>query len=311
MEDLSVVLNEMLSIIREELDVTQVELAKRLNCSQELISKIENKNRELSYELIFTLSSLSKVDLHFFRYISSKFKTTEDYLLFAELSNLIDSDVSGNINRIEELNNKNPLTESRDYGDLNAILYYSEIVVAYYKYQDYHKVIRIALKACEWENKKIKTDYIKSLKLGYYYGIYSMLVKAHVKVGYVDTALMFTDMFFKHFKEVWSDKRFTMVTDRYVYRKFYIGINVGHIMAKYAMKDYEEVITLSEALLKELKKFNLLIEAEEIIALKAKSLVRLNRNDEAEEIITDLKVICKYLDKNDFYESFKRELLMQ
>ncbi len=303
MGDLSYILNEIFAKVRTELGYTQYEMALNLNCSQELISKIENKNRDMSYDLMFSLAAISKMDFHYYRYIASKFLNKEDYDIYLELAKMTDTDYIGGFEGLEELLNSTNAKEKLTYGEPRALVIYCEALVQFYKYKDYEKVVEICLDGGLWEESKLGTYKITTLKAGYYYGVFALLVRGELELGNLEIGLKLCENFFLHVEDVWQTEYYELAITNYLYRKFYLEIYCVYISLCLESGDFNKVIELCDMLLEKCKDLNVLHTVKFIMRWKVEALCKKNENKAAKDLYNELKIICKYSDtKNQFNE---------
>ncbi len=310
MGDLSYILNEIFAKVRSELGYTQYEMAVNLNCSQELISKIENKNREMSYDLMFSLAAISKMDFHYYRYIASKFLNKEDYDIYLKLVKLTDTDYIGGFEELEEALISTNAKERLTYGEPRALVIYAEALVQYYKYNDYKKVVEICLDGGLWEESKLGKYKITTLKAGYYYGVFALLVRGELKLGNVEIALKLCDNFFMHYEEVWENEYYELAVSNYLYRKFYIEIYCVYIRLILEIKDFDKANKLCDELLETSNELNILHSIKYLMSWKIEALCELDMKQEAKELLNELIIMCKYSDKQNRFDK-NIELLVE
>ncbi len=305
MKDLTYILNELLTKVRVELGYTQYEMAEKLNCSQELISKIENKKRELSFDLIYALADISKMDFHYYRYISSKFVDKEEYLAFCELARLINTDNLKNIDKLEEKLVELEAINTFNNGEAYALVSYCHVVISYYKYEDYEEVVDRCITTLGWNEEAIINNKVITLKSSYYYGIYSLLIKANIELEKLETAHKLCMKFFNHVQCVWGEEEFKLSTDTYFYRKSYLSLYVDYITVCFEQNELSRVLSLCEVALDKCSELNILQPMKFILSLKVQALCKLNKIEEAKCTYNELEVICKYSNqKETFVEVF-------
>lgn len=305
MDDKSYSFNGLLKEIRTDLGYTQKELANMLNCSQELISRIEKGERDIADDLLIKLSTIYKTDLIDYKLNIQKFKSLLDYKAYHELIYLINYE--NNLKLIEE-KLKDEVVQNLDYGEPLLLKRHCMALLESNVHQNFEKTIEITLENLECTLEELPTLRLNTLKSPFYYASLLVLTPALFVTGKKDLAITTTEKFLSHLDEMWDNSFFKYSIQNHQYVKNYVLI-LNNLAYMYFLEgEYEKSNNICDLTIKKSGNFYTLFAYHHVFKVKIEALYHLGRLEEAKKAYTHLELYCDYLGYDKHLERVRFDL---
>lgn len=291
MHDTTYSFNTLLKNIRLEFGFTQKELADKLNCSQELISRIEKGKRDIADDILLSLSTLYKTNLFDYQANFKNFKNFSDYKLYHELLALADDE--NNIELIQAKLNDNRIANF-DYGEPLLLKNYCQSLVELYIQSNYDKCIKICLSSLECSSENLISIELNTLKSPFYYSSILTLAPALFKSGKVELAKTVSELFLKHFELMLENEFFNYSKNSYLYAKYTVLIMVNYAEMILATGDYLRANELCDESIRKSGLLNTLSGVHHILKTKSEAIYLSGNHKDAAIIFRHLEIYCKY-----------------
>ncbi len=294
-------LNNLIKQLRIEHGYSQNDLAELMHCSPQHISRLEKGLREVTDELISSLSIVFNVDFYHLKSKLERFNSITDYTDYYFLRQAIEKqDIVVIEKKLAELD---ACPTRFNYGQPLLLKGYCHALLLSYKYKEYEKSIECCYTALNCTEEDLLSFNGKSLKFISYYSIVLLLLFNYYSVGKIDTALRIGEQVLKHFDELQKNNYFSFLNQEYMFKKAYINLlnNMGYLYLE--NKDYESAFNISIKSIKSCSNLNILKPLHSLYELKFECLYNLQRFEEASEAYLDFKSVCKICNEMIYFEN--------
>lgn len=306
MEEKEYSLSKILKKIRLDYGFTQRELADKIACSQELISKIELDRHEVTDDILLALSTVYKIDLLNYKADIKKFNSFKEYKAYNEL--LIYFDYRTDLKKIEKML-KNKTVQGFDYGEPLLLKRHCKALLELNLYNNPQKAIESALENLECTLEEFLELEPKTLKSPFYYSSVLLLSIALYEVGKVDLVSNIFEKYLNHYKPLLDSGYVKHSKQGYLHSKIYLLALSNYAYMVFTSGDYEKANKLCDYTLIESKKHDKQYAIPDILKLKTEIFYKDNKIDEAKAIFMHLKLYCMYNMNSSFFnkteEGFK------
>ncbi len=294
MKEMNYILNDLFKNIRKELGYTQKEFSKLLHCTQVQVSRIENNEREVSDEILATLSTIYNLNLLHYKYYSINFKTFEDYILFYEIAKCFDSYDLEIMKHLEKLLENPTVKHNFTYGEPRIIKNLAHALVQQYVYKNYEKAKKYCLLVIHCNEKNLYTYVPHSLKSSYYYSCISVLANILYEEDHIELALEICKNHIKHMDEIAKNKVFTISYNDINYKRAYLKLLCSYALFLHHDKQFEKSIEVVDFSLIQCYTFNILNSLVIFLNIKMQCLYELNKFTEAKTLYDEINILYKY-----------------
>lgn len=292
---------ELISYNRNKVKMSQSELAKKMFCSRQNISHLENGKRQLKNEYIFPLSNILK--FNFKQYVSNsyKFQNLQHYLIAQDL---IDAVNSFDYDKIEKLHNDDILSNEFNYGCALVLRDYTKAVYINKKYNDYAYAEQLILNLLQVENRNDLLNFTPTFhdEERYYSSIVllSNILQKQNEIELASTVIKNTLDFIELYYI--NDNIPSQSVDIF-FRKLHIALlnNYSHLL--FEQNNFEEALIYINTAYDMIIKYDILYSLDFILQLKVEILYKLNRIEESQDTYNDFKYACKIKNKHDYFNT--------
>lgn len=295
-------INELLKEIRLEFGYTQRELAKKVGCSQELLSKIEKGVREAADDILLILSTIYKADLVDYKSNMSKFKNSKDYIVFYELVAIAEQDFHlDNDVLAKKLNTK--IVKNFDYGEPLLLRNYCKARIELFVKKNYDSCIDFCLQNFECSYDTLDEIVLDTLQSPFYYATLLLLSPALVAKGEISSAKKLLARFIDHLDTMWKNDFFSYSGQNYFYSKIYILLLANYSEVCLLLYEYELADQYADLTISKSGELNTLSAVHLVFKTKALALYNQNKLFEAKIILKHLELYCGYSEYEEFFEN--------
>lgn len=295
-------INELLKEIRLEFGYTQRELAKKVGCSQELLSKIEKGVREPADDILISLSTIYKADLIDYKANLSKFKNPKDYIYFYELMEIAEQDFHlENDFLAKKLNTR--IVKKFDYGEPLLLRNYCEARIELFVKKNYDSCIDFCLQNFECSYDTLDEIALGTLQSPFYYATLLLLSPALVAKGEVTSVKKLLARFIDHLDNMWKNDFFSYSGLNYLYSKIYILLLSNYSEVYLLLSEYELADQYADLTISKSGELNTLSAIHFVLKIKTLALYKQNKLFEAKIILKHLELYCGYSEYEYFYKN--------
>ncbi len=294
-------INNLIKQLRMEYGYSQQELADLIHCSPQHISRLEKGHRELTDDLISSLSQVFNVDFFHLKSKLERFHSIADYTDFYILRQCIENeDIAGIVAKINELDASPKRFNS---GEPLLLKYYCEALILSYQNKEYEKSLELCYFALNCSEEDLLSFVGNSPKVSTYYSIILLVLFNYYHLGKIDIALKISEQTLQHFKLLQNSNYFKFINQEYLFSKAYISIlnNSGYLYLE--NKDYNSALDIANLGLENCNKYNILKFLSSLYELKFECLYHLKRYSEASNSYQDFKAICRITNNYSYFES--------
>ncbi len=294
-------INNLLKQLRKEYGYSQQELANMIHCSPQHISRLEKGHREVTDELISSLSKVFNVDFFHLKSKLERFTSIADYTDFYYLRQCIEKeDFVGIEKKIQELD---ACPNRFNYGDPLLLKQYCKALILSLLNKEYEKSIELCYYALNCSEEDLLSFVGNSPKISTFYSISFLLLFNYYHVGKIDTALKISEQLLIHFRQMQNNNYFSFINQEYFFNKAYISIlnNSGYLHLE--NKDYTAALEIADLALDTCNNLNQLKYLSSLYDLKFECLYNLERYSEARVIYQDFKAICRITNNSVYFEN--------
>ncbi len=294
-------INNLVKQLRIEYGYSQKDLATLIHCSPQHISRLEKGHREVTDELISSLSKVFNVDFFHLKSKLERFNSIADYTDFYFLRQCIEKeDFVGIEEKIHELD---ACPNRFNYGDPLLLKQYCKALILSIQHKEYIQSTELCYFALNCSEEDLLSFVGNSPKISTYYSIAFLLLFNYYHVGKIDTALKISEQLLKHFRQMQNNSYFSFVNQEYFFNKAYISIlnNSGYLQLE--NKEYSIALDIANLALDTCNKLNQLKYLSSLYDLKFECLYNLERFSEAKDVYKDFISICRITDNLTYFEN--------
>lgn len=278
---------------------TQQDIAAKTGCSRDLISKIELGKRQVSSDLLLSLSVCFQFNLINLSKYLNNYKNFDQYFAGLQLISCIENQ---DILKIKNLLNDNNIYATFNYGEPLLLKNYCTILVLLYIDNDYSQCLELTLSTLKIGFEDIKNYNIK-ISYNYYYSILLVLSFLIKQKNEYALLLAFQEKFINFIEIHFFNNTFSIPSIDYYFKKLYT-ILLNNLADTYLdLFEFNTALTICQKGIVQCYHLNILSTLPPLLKLKVEILYKLDRLILAKETFNDFKSICNVTKMSDYLES--------
>lgn len=295
-------INTLIAKKRIEINMTQVELAKILDCSRTHLCKMENGERNISESNLITISKTLNFDFVSLNKNTHNFKNLKHYLLTHKL---IDTIESKNFIAMSTLLNDKIVQNSFNYGIPLLIKLFCTASIQYNK-GNFNKAIEICIEILNIDFNNIDNFQLEQYKNYRYYSTILILEASLCKVGKINSSKILLENTITFLEVNFFNDNLPFSFIDHFYKRFYINILNNYADTLFILKDNKNALDCCNKAISFANEHNISFLMDLLLKLKIEILYNLNKIDEAKKTYFHFVAICELKENIEYLEKTKR-----
>lgn len=295
---------ELIVKLREDMKLTQDDLAIKLGCSRQYISLIENNQRNLKNEYIVPLSQLLKFNFELYIEDAHKYKSIKHFILS---SKIIDCLNNYNEELLKDLAQNETILKEFTYGTPYILKSYILAIMANDIENDYLKSEEIIYKVLGIKNRQAVANFTPVFhEEERYFSFIVLLSSVLYKVGENKLSEILLANTIDFLEKYFFSELHLLPYIKFYYKKLYIAILNNYTYSLFVEGRYNDALTWCQKTLKFINDSNIQATLESVLKIKIEIMYKLDKIEQAKLVYEEFKVICRLKDKNDYFESINQ-----
>lgn len=294
-------IGELISSLRKNLNLTQIDLAAKLNCSREFVSQFENDRKPIPEHYIIPLSIALDFDFETLILNLHKYNKMEHYILS---HTIIDAIEEKNITKICKLIENDIVINEFNYGYPLTLKLYCEAMKFSIVYNDYiisNKVCFQVLEINDFEEITLFTP--KLYKEDRYYSTILILSNNLFKLNLYSIEKPLLENTINFLEIHFFNKVTPASTVNFFFKKFYITIFNNYIDLLFTLQYYDQAVLYCEKAIHFATKNNILFLMDLLLSIKIEILYCTNKIDLAKDTYIQFKAFSEVMRNNSHFEN--------
>lgn len=302
-------IGEIIRFLRKSKNLSQENLSDLVGCSREFISQVERNKCNLPDYLLLPLSNFLTFDIPRLIKNIDKYNNFEHYILSCELIDLIEKNDNYGISTL--LNNKIIINEF-NYGYTNILKIYCMALVEKHINNNLNLSTKLCLQQLKISDISNIDEFIPKLSQEdrYYSTILVLGANLHIIGDFKHHKILLNNTIDFLEQNIFNDL-LPNSTISYYFKKFYIICLNNYADVHFTLNDLNNALIYCDKAIYISTKNNILFMLHLILKLKIEILYLLDKVDEAKEIYTDFKSICRLMQQLTYFESSSEKFKIQ